>query len=282
MRKLLFLLTLMLVISCAKEPETFDELVNAGERAFVDADYFKARGYLAAAVKQKPSDRRLLYLLGLTYSRELMYDSATFYLGRADVLYPNDREINQALYEAALNCEEYKYARDALRVLVKLGDPEDQHLEMLAGLSLQIEDLPFAHYYYRQLLIREPDNPNRYVQVGNTAADIGSLQIAIAMVDSAIEKFGPNESFLSNKGTYLAAQRKYPESEAIFRSLLAEDSTVSAYRLNLASVLAGQSDPAKRREALSILRQLRTTIGTEPIIDSTIQALEGEFGEGGK
>jgi len=279
MRGFPFFIAIALLISCAKEPETFDELVQAGERSFVDADYYQARVYLNRAIKQKPSDRRLLYLLGLTYSRELMYDSAAFYLGRADVLYPEDREINTALYEAALNSEDYKAARKALRILVKTGDPIEQHLEMLAGLSLQIEDLPFAHHYYRQLLEHEPENPDRYVQVANTAADIGSLEVALALVDSAIEKFGPNESFLSNKGTYLAAQRMYPQSEAIFRSLLTEDSTIPAYRLNLASSLAGQNDPAKKREALRIFRELRSSLSDEPLVDSTIRALEAELGE---
>ncbi len=279
MRKLLFVLTVTMMISCAGEPETFDELVKAGERSFISGDYFKARGYLSGALKQKPSDRQVLYLLGLTFSRELMYDSAAFYLGRADILYPADREINTALYEAALNCEDFKVARKALRTLVATGDPTDNHLEALAELSLEMEDISFAHHYYRQLLEREPDNPNRYVQVGNTAADLGSLSIAIEIVDSAIEKFGPNESFLANKGTYLAAQRKYSEAEQIFRSLLADDTAAVAYQLNLASVLAEQDKRAKRQEALKLFREVRATLGAHRLVDSTIQVLEAEFGK---
>lgn len=279
MRKLLFVLTVTMMISCAGEPETFEELVKAGGRSFVDGDYFKARGYLSGALKQKPSDRQVLYLLGLTYSRELMYDSAAFYLGRADILYPGDREINTALYEATINCEDFKAARNALRTLIATGDPIDNHLETLAKLSLEIEDISFAHHYYLQLLEREPDNPNRYVQVGNTAADLGSLSVAIEIVDSAIEKFGPNESFLANKGTYLAAQRKYSEAEPIFRSLLADDTAVVAYQLNLASVLAAQDKRAKRQEALKLFREVRATLGAHRLVDSTIQVLEAEFGK---
>ncbi|MCK4461104.1 MAG: hypothetical protein KAW46_04835 [candidate division Zixibacteria bacterium] len=279
MRKLLFVLTMAMMISCAGEPETFEELAKAGERSFIGGDYFKARGYLSGALELKPSDRQALYLLGLTYSRELMYDSAAFYLGRADILYPNDHEINIALYEAALNGGDFKAAREALRVLVVTGDPMGNHLEALAELSIQIEDISFAHYYYRQLLEREPDNPDRYVQVGNTAADLGSLSVAIEIVDSAIEKFGPNESFLANKGTYLAAQRKYPQAEQIFRSLLADDTTSAAHQLNLASVLAAQDTRAKRQEALKLFREVRATLGAHRLVDSTIQVLEAEFRE---
>ena len=276
---LLPIIAAILILACASEPETFDERLTAGERAFVNGEFFKARGYLLQALNEKPSDRRLLYLLGLTFSRELMYDSAAFYLGRANTLYPDDREINLSLYEAAQNINDWESARAALRVLIATGDPEEDHLEKLAELSLQIEDLPWAHYYYGQLREKEPDNPNRWVQVANTAADLGSLQVAIGIVDGAVEKFGPNESFLANKGIYYAALKQYPKSEEIFRSLISSDSTAIAYRINLASVLASQDDSRKKREALQIYRMVRDALGADVWVDSLIDGLESELGE---
>ena len=273
------LCAVILILACASEPETFDEQLKAGKRAFVDGEFFKARGYLLQALDEKPSEREVLYLLGLTYSRELMYDSAMFYLGRAVILNPDDREINLGLYEAALNVEDWTTARTALRVLVKTGDPVESHLESLAELSLQLEDLPWAHYYFGQLLEREPENPNRYVQFANTAADFGSLQVAMGILDSAIEKFGPNETFLANKGIYLAVLRQYTESEKIFRSLILSDSTAIAYRMNLASALASQDDPAKKREALEIYRIVQNVLGSDPRLDSLISGLESRLGE---
>lgn len=280
MHRLIFLSmsAALLILACASEPETFDERLKAGERAFVSGDYFKARGYLLQALNEKPSDRGLLYLLGLTYSRELMYDSAAFYLGRANTLYPDDREINLGLYDAALNVEDWESARAALRVLVETGDPVESHLETLAELSLQMEDLPWAHYYYGQLLEKEPDNPDRWVQVANTAADMGSLQVAMGIVDSAVEKFGPNETFLSNKGIYHAVLKQYTESEEIFRSLILSDSTAIAYRMNLASALASQDDPQKKREALELYRMVHDVLGADVRMDSLIEVLESEIG----
>lgn len=268
----------LLILACASEPETFDERLKAGEHAFVSGDYFKARGYLLQALNEKPSDRGLLYLLGLTYSRELMYDSAAFYLGRANTLYPDDREINLGLYDAALNVEDWESARAALRVLVETGDPVESHLETLAELSLQMEDLPWAHYYYGQLLEREQDNPNRWIQVANTAADMGSLFVALELLDSAVEKFGPNETFLSNKGIYYAVLKRYPESEDIFRALILSDSTAIAYRINLASALASQDEPQKKREALELYRLAQDVLGADARMDSLIEVLEAEIG----
>lgn len=273
------LIAAILILACASEPETFDERLKAGERAFVGGEYFKARGYLLQALQEKPSDRHPLYLLGLTYSRELMYDSAAYYLGRANILYPDDREINLGLYEAALNIEDWESARAALRVLVKTGDPVESHLETLAELSLQMEDLPWAHYYYGQLLNKESDNPNRWIQTANTAADMGSLFVAIDLLDSAIEEFGPNESFLANKGIYHAVLGQYPESEKIFRSLIVADTTAIAYRINLASALASQPDKQKKREALSLYFLARDVLGADSRLDSLIGVLETELGD---
>lgn len=276
---LLPLIAAILILACASEPETFEERLKAGEHAFVSGDFFKARGYLLQALKEKPSERDLLYLLGLTYSRELMYDSALFYLGRANTLYPDDREVNLGLYDAALNAGDWESARAALRVLVETGDPIESRLESLAELSLQMEDLPWAHYYYSQLLKNDPDNPNRWVQVANTAADMGSLSVAMDLVDSAVEKFGPNETFLSNKGIYYAVLQQYTESEEIFRSLILFDSTAIAYRLNLASALASQDDLKKKREALEIYRLVRDVLGADARMDSLVEVLEVEIGE---
>ncbi len=249
MRIIFVLAAVVLVVACAKTPETIEELTKAGERAFVEEDYFQARVYFSEALARKPSDRRLLYMLGTTYHRELMYDSAVFFLRRADLLYPNDRETNLILLEAAAQAYDWELARSALRVLIATGDPESDHLEELARLSLILEDYAYANHYYRKLLEREPDNPDRYIQVANTWAELGYMKEAIAVTDSAIEEFGPQEQFISNKGLYYAVKTDYEASEEIFRSLVAQDSTVFEYHLNLANALVSQEDPKKKREA---------------------------------
>ncbi|MDH4035312.1 MAG: hypothetical protein OEV80_16085, partial [candidate division Zixibacteria bacterium] len=173
-------------------------------------------------------------------------------------------------------------ARAALRVMVETGDPIQSHLEELAELSIQMEDLSWAHYYFGQLMQSEPDNPNRWVQTANTAADMGSLYVAIDLVDSAIAKFGPNESFLANKGIYYAVLHQYTKSEEIFRSLILADSTAIAYRINLASALASQDKPQKKREALQIFRMVRNAVGPDAQLDSLIDVLESEVGVPGE
>ena len=277
MKRIILLALIGLRLFCNREPETLEEFTKAGEKAFVDEKYQQARHYFSQALAKTPSDRNLLYLMGIAYRRELMNDSAIFFLKRADLLYPNNREINLALYEASITSGDYKNARDALKVMVKTGDPIDRHLDELASLSINLNDFSYAYYYYRQLLELEPENPSRYLQVANTAAEIGSLDISIAVIDSAIEEFGKIEQFMTNKGLYHVGKKEYTISEKIFRTLVAKDSTAMSYRLNLANTLSSQKGIAKKREALQIYIDFREAVGSEPWLDSTISSLEEEL-----
>jgi len=258
---------------CSKEPQTVDELSRAGEEAFDNHEYAKARKYLTKAVAQKPSDRHLLYLLGISYQRDFLYDSAFHYLKRFDLLFPDDREVNLRLYEIAKTVREWKSAIKAIQVLVKTGDSAEQYHAELADLNLKIENYKVAYYFYRKLLEADPNNPNYYLLVANLATQLDSLDISLAVVDSALERFGDRDEFLVNKGLYLAAMKRYEESEATFRYLLAKDSSSLPAMLNLAHTLATQDDRAKKREALQLYLQLRPVADEVLRLDSIIAAL---------
>ena len=270
-------LLVILLAGCAKEPQTLEELIRAGEKAFIDQDYAKAREYLTKAVVQKPSDRHLLYILGISYQRDFLYDSAFHYLKRVDLLFPDDREVNLELYKIAQAIQEWKSAIKAIQVLIKTGDPIEQYYSELADLNLNVKNYSVAYYFYRILLEAEPDNRNNYLAVANLAAQLDSLDISLAVVDSAIERFADSDEFVVNKGLYLAAMKRYEESEAVLRSLLAKDSGSAAVRLNLANALASQDDRAKKREALQLYLQLRPTADDIFRLDSAVDALREEL-----
>ncbi len=262
---------------CGKEPQTVDELSRAGEEAFDNHEYARARRYLTKAVAQKPSDRRLLYLLGTSYQQDFLYDSAFHYLKRLDLLYPGDREVNLQLLKVAKTVKEWKDAIRAIHVLIKTGDPGEQYQGELADLNLKVKNYKVAYYFYRKLLEANPNNPDYYVIVANLAAQLDSLDISLAVVDSALERFGEREEFLLNKGLYLTAMRRYEESEATFRHLLAKDSSSLAAAVNLANTLAAQDDRAKKEEALQLYLLLRAAAADVFGFDSLITALQEEL-----
>jgi len=278
MRRFMFAILLVGFLGgCGKEPQTVAELSRAGEKAFDNHEYAKARKYLTKAVAKKPSDRHLLYLLGVSYQRDFLYDSAFHYLKRFDLLFPDDREVNLRLYEIAKTVKEWKSAIKAIQVLVETGDPAEQYHAELADLNLKIENYKVAYYFYRKLLEADPNNPNYYLLVANLATQLDSLDISLAVVDSALERFGDRDEFLVNKGLYLVAMKRYEESEATFRYLLAKDSSSLPAKLNLAHALATQDDRAKKREALQLYLQLRPVADEVLSLDSIIAALREEL-----
>jgi tetratricopeptide (TPR) repeat protein len=271
------LMVLVLIAACGKEPRTTDELRKAGEKAFLDGKYAKARDYFGRAVAEKPSDRHLLYMLGISYQRDYLYDSAYHYLKRADLLFPRDREINLALYEISKAVEEWKGAIQAINQLVQTGDPVEKYYGELVELNLRVENYPVAYAYARRALESRPPDPNTYLQVANLAAELDSPRVAIQVIDSAIELFGPSDEFSLNKALYFTVLRRYDEAETILRSVLQKDATAIAYRLNLANTLASQNDPGKKREAYRLYRELRSVAGDQFRIDSMIAVLRDEL-----
>lgn len=271
------LLVLVLALSgCTRKPESFEELMAAGKKAFVDKEYSVARGYLGRAIAQNPSDHDGLYFLGLAYARDYLLDSAYFYLGRADVLYAHDREINLELLSLARALKDDEVTIRAIGVLVATGDPESQYWENLAALQAKVGNYYNAYHYARRLLEADPENRNWYLGAATAAANIDSIHVSLRILDSALEKFGPLPELRTNRATFLIADQRYTEAEQLLRALHTEDTASVAIRINLANVLATQDDRQKKLEALKMYKQLALLDMGQLNIDSVIVVLEKE------
>jgi tetratricopeptide (TPR) repeat protein len=239
----------------------------------LNEDYAKARAYLGKAASLKSSDRDVLYYLGMSYQREFFLDSALFYLKRADLLHPLDREVNEALYPIAAQLKEWDLAARAIMVLVQTGDPIEQYRERLADLNVKMGNNIIAFVHARELLKTDSLNPDRYYQLSVLAFKIDSFQVAEDVVDRAIDKFGPNPAFLSSKGMLLTQKSEYAEAEKIFRPLLEADSSViNKYRL--ASALIDQSARTKKEEAYRLYSDIKDVVGPELKVDSLLMSLD--------
>lgn len=264
--------------ACAKEPQTFDELVKAGQTAFVRDDYVTARKYLGRAVQMRSSDKSVLYFLGISYQRDYAYDSAMVYLKRADLLFPNDREINLELYKVSLAMQDWENAIKALGVMVNTGDKIEDYYSQFAELNIKHDNFLAAYVFFGKLVEHEPDNPNWYLQQANVAIEIDSLQVAMAILDKGLDRFGNLDELLLNKSMYLTAAREYGQAEEILRILVGKDSSIIGYRNNLANVLLAQDKTSKKKEAYLILKSIQPlAIGSGLPIDSMVRALKEEL-----
>jgi Flp pilus assembly protein TadD len=264
---------------CSKEPTTFEELFKAGETAYVKEQFPQARNYLSKAIALQTSNKRALYLLGVSYGRDFLLDSAFLYLKRADLLNPNDREINLALYKIAPELKEWQAAITAIAVLTKTGDAQEKYYQELARYSAADSNYASAYYYQKKMMAVDPENQTRYLELASMAHLVELTDTAIAIMDTAIAKFGPKEEFLSNKGVFMIFKGDFTGAEAIFRNLA--NSSVSNklfYQLNLANSLASQPQRSKKEEALKLYLTLRDKSSQTLRIDTLITQLKAELG----
>ncbi len=276
-RIILLIIAFGIILGCGKEPQSFDEFIAAGKEAFNNEEYTQATKYLTEAIKLKPSHYEAIYFLGLSYSRDYMMDSALVYFKRGSILYKDDREINLELYKAAATVNDAQTTMNAIRVLILTGDPADYYDEQMANLNSQVGKFYNALYYYRQLLKKEPDNPNRYLDMANCAVKLDSIELALRTLDSAEVIFGPRPELQLNRGVFLASMRKYEEAEIILRSLFKSDTLAYSTRLSLAHVLSSQDDLNKKKEAYNHYLFLNAKSPGNFNLDSLITVLEAEL-----
>ncbi len=270
-------LLLSLVIGCGSEPQTFEEYMKAGRTALAKSDYATARDMFGEALEIKPSHRDALVFMGLSYQRDMQVDSAFFYLRRADILYPNSRDINLELIELARALGEWKVAASAMRVLIATGDSERQWIPHLVDAYSRLNEGLATRYWGRKQLAYDTTNPELYLRVATALVMMDSVQEGIALIDTAVERFGEKPELLSNRATFLAYAGNYEKAEQAFRSLLAKDSTNQSLLINLANTLASQASKAKKREALQIYRSVDLPTRDERSLDSLIQSLQNEI-----
>jgi tetratricopeptide (TPR) repeat protein len=264
-----------LVASCGKKLSSFEQFKSDGEKAFTDARYAEARACFAKALAIKPSDRDALYLTGLAYKRDYIYDSALSFLRRADILYPGSREINLDIYQTALETKSWQDVVRSINVLVATGDSIDKYYEVLVRANLELNEPLNVVYYLRRLVAQQPDEPNYTLQLINALVAVDSLDTAVKVADSALAKFGPRNEFVASRANLDAYHGKYAQAEKTFRTLLATDTVqANAYRLNLANVLSMQKDKAKKREAIELYKQIRDKVSDRYKIDSLITELQ--------
>jgi tetratricopeptide (TPR) repeat protein len=265
-------------LSCGDKKADLKDLKSDGQKAFLNQEYRKARDFFLKGLAIAPSDRDLLYYTGLCYKRDFIYDSALSYLKRADLLYPNDRELNLELYAVANATQSWQVAVDCINVLVETGDPLDNYLEQLAVLNVKLEQPLNVVYYLRRLCALRPDSALYALQLANGLISVDSLESASEVIDSAIAKFGEIDEFLATRATIGAYRGKYSQSEKTFRDLIARDTVGAAhYKLNLANVLSMQKERDKKLEALSLYKEIRPKLGAGGAIDSLIDTLEKEL-----
>ncbi|MCP4685672.1 MAG: hypothetical protein GY867_09525 [bacterium] len=275
----LILLAIVAFMAGCSSPETVEELRAAGKDAYLDEKFQEAREYFSRALAKSPSDQDLLYFLAAAYQRDSMYDSALFYFQRSNLLFPGDLETNQRIFRIAVLLENWEDAISAINVIAENEDNYDGYAGDLMRLWANDGSPINALYWGKRALANDPGNPQWYLAVAQYAAPCDSIELGLATIDDAINRFDSTytESLRLQKGVLLAESGQPSEAEKIFREYYATDTTSLVYRHYLANALASQENRAKRQEALEIYRGLQPLVPAELKIDSVIFQLEQQL-----
>lgn len=257
--------------------KSVDELRSEGKKLFGDQKYAESRDMFNKALRLSPSDRELMYLLGVAYRRDQLYDSALSTLRRVDLLYPRDREINQALFDVAMAMNDWAVARSALQGLIDLGAAPPKPFKIMADLWRKDQHPGNVYHFTQKALEADSNDIDLWLELANTATMVDSGGAALHYIDGAIKRFGSSDMLQANRATYLTFVKQYDSAEVILRSLLAKDTGSVQFRLNLAHVLSSTKSREKKREALALYKLVQPKIDTTFKIDSLIGVLEKEL-----
>lgn len=275
-----FTIALVLILGflggCSKEPTGVEELRAAGKKAFLNQRYAEARMYFNRALNKVPSDPDLLYFNGLAYKRDYIYDSALTFIKRADLVKPNDPELNREIYDLAKKTENWEYALRAINVLVKSGEPVEKFYSELAEFTARNKQPILAMFWQRKVVARDSTNAEELYRLIGIALALDSLPVAEELIARAERQFGASDALDANRGMLYVHQKNYPEAERMFRTLIARDTANTGYKLNLANTLSMYSEKGKKREALALFKALPKEYGEAFKVDSLITVLEKE------
>lgn len=269
---------LFLTFGCGDKTADAGKLTMEGHRALENGELNQAVNLFKKALLEKPSDRDLLYYLGVSFKRLDLPDSAYSYFRRAKILYVHDREINREIIDMAPMYGDYDDAINAIAVMVLIGDNEKMYWPRLAELHYRNQDMYMAAKYCRLIIADDPESKDYYLYLSRSLSQLGKIGESNDVLFDALDKFGPSSEAYANIAVNYISMNNAPKAEEFFRKSLAVNPSSVPTWINLANVLTEQNDRTKKEEALGIYRQYYEQTPPAYKLDSIIPALETELG----
>lgn len=279
-KRLLFVVGMMFALLAACGGDSVEKLRADGKKYYEQGNYKEARKCFVTALAKAPADEDLLFYAGLAYQKDYMYDSAIYYLKRADIMNPNNREINEQIYAVAKKLADYPNVISAIHVLAATGDGMDPYYEELSYTFAKDNEPGQAFYYARKATARGTDDPEIYLTAASRSADYDSIQVALALLDTAMTKWPDDPRFPEIKALVYYHTGKLLAAEMILRPLAeAAPPGMETFRFDLARVLVDQNSRAKKQEGLAMLEKLQPLMPPGSPIDSVIAAVRQQLGQ---
>ncbi len=271
------ILAATLGFGCASPEQKFDRHLQNAREAIGRRQYDHALEELRAAQNFNGTDKTLLFYLATTHEGLGQLDSAMTYLKQSLSLHGADKELSQQLFRLANTRQKWDMALNALTIWSQTGAPRDSILELYYNTYRRAGYWKPASEAIDTLVAHQPGREDLRLQQAMTHAAKGDYTTALAVLDSLEKKFGPSVETFANRGTVYVSMEDTLRAEKSFRAALALDTLRSANWVNLGNILASQSSPTKKREALTCYARVDLGDINEMRLDTIITRLQAEL-----
>lgn len=184
----------------------------------------------------------LLPHLGFAYQELGQFDNAIKVFEDARKLAPNDPSMTTYLIRAQMAAKNYTAAAEVARS-ARAQNPNDLRLATLESTALRrAGKVDQSLSTMEDFLKRQQDDPDAHVALANAYFDANKGAQAVKVLQDAQAKF-PTEAGLSFQlGAMLDRQKRFNESEAVFRQLIAKDPSNAAALNYLGYMLAERGE----------------------------------------
>ena len=183
----------------------------------------------------------LLPHLGFAYQELGQHDKAIATFEQARRLAPKDPAVAGYLVEANIAAKKYGAAVDVARAAAA-DHPDDLRLLRLVARAPRYWQAEQGHFPARRALKKHADEPTAYVALAQVYAEADRGAQAVKLLQEAQAKFPSDTAVSFELGAAFDKQKKFAESEAAFRQLLARDPENAAALNYLGYMLAERGE----------------------------------------
>ena len=219
----------------------------------------------------------LLPHLGFAYQELGQVDKAIATFEEARRVAPNDERLTTLLIQALISAKRFPQAVE-LAHGAREGRPDDLRLARLEARALResgrVND---GASLLSELVQRNADQPAAYVTLAQYYVDANRAADAIKLLQSAQAKFPTDTSFTFQLGAVLDRQKRYAESESVFRQLVVREPENAPALNYLGYMLALRG--ARLDESIDLIRR---ALKVDPDNGSYLDSLGWAYFRGGK
>ncbi|HUR33894.1 MAG TPA: tetratricopeptide repeat protein [Vicinamibacterales bacterium] len=184
----------------------------------------------------------LLPHLGFAYQELGQFEKAIQVFEDARKLAPNDPSMTTYLIRAQMAARNYSAAAEVARA-ARAQSPNDLRLASLESMALRRggkvdQGVAAMEEFFR----RQQDDPDTYVAMAQVYTDANRGAQAVKVLQEAQLKFPSETGIRFELGAVLDKQKKYAESEAVFRELISSDPQNAAALNYLGYMLAERGE----------------------------------------